>query len=93
MTTDAHEQETPHERLVRVSDWNALRRDMLEMRETMVAMGDRQLEMLEVVKGFGILHDEVIELRRSLTVRMWLPTVANTIVLLLNVIFVLWMRQ
>ena len=32
-------------------------------------------------------------MERMLTVRMWAPTIANTVVLLLNVILVLWAQR
>ena len=83
--TEAAEQQTPIDRPLMRSDIN-------DLREAVRLMGDRQLEMLELAKGFSILHDEVVDMKRSLAVRLWAPTIANTIVLLLNVAFVLWSR-
>ena len=85
MTDEAGEQLTPIDRPLMRSDLN-------DLREAVKEMGDRQLEMLELSKGFVILHDRVQEMQRTLTIKLWVPTVANTIVLLLNIIFVLWVR-
>lgn len=82
---DSTEQQTPIDRPLMRSDIN-------DLRESVRLMGDRQLQMLELAKGFSILHDEVVDMKRSLAVRLWAPTIANTIVLLLNVAFVLWSR-
>jgi len=85
MTTEADEF-TPNERLVRVSDWNELRRDVQGLQGTVQGIADRQLEMLEIVSGFTLLHDRVTQMER----RLWAPTIAATFVLLLTVIVRLW---